>query len=146
MTADLQVLVKDWHWLIEFDRLKLLAISPFGDLLLQDDTGALSLLDINLGKIEEATSDETDPALLFSDAFDDRLASSYRSAGLLLSPGQCYGYKRQCVLGGLYDVANVYIANQEEYINFMGDFHRQIKDIPDGTKVTLKVINVPSRR
>jgi hypothetical protein len=139
--TELSVLAKDWEWLIELGGYHLLAISPFGDLLLQDDAGAISLLDINLGAVEAATVTGTDPAVLFPIAFDDRVAAGYRKAGLLLSEGKCYGYKKQCVAGGSVEVENVYVASTAEYVSFMGDFHYQIKDIPDGGTVILKVIN-----
>ena len=142
MTTDLKALAKDWSWLIDLDRRRLLAISPFGDLLLQDDTGAISLLDINLGAVEAATDEGDNPAVLFPISFDDRIAAGYRKAGLLLTEGKCYGYKKQSVVGGSLKVDNVYIATMAEYISFMGDFHNQIKDIPDGTDVVLKVINL----
>jgi hypothetical protein len=145
MIVDLQVIAKDWQWLMELDRFKLLAISPFGDLLLQDETGKISLLDINAGELEETVGEEADPAQLFPIAFDDHIAKSYREAGLVLSPGKCYGYKRPGVAGGSIEPANVYVATLPEYVSFMGDFHHQIKDIPDGTNVTLKVINWPPK-
>jgi len=61
---------------------------------------------------------------------------------MILTEGQCYGYKRQCVTGGSLEPDNVYVATMAEYISFMGDFHYQIKDIPDGTTVTLRVVNL----
>jgi hypothetical protein len=74
-------------------------------------------------------------------SFDDEIASRYREAGLILGEGQCYGLKRQGVAGGSFRPENIYIATLAEYISFMGDFHRQIQDVPDGTTVTIKVIN-----
>jgi hypothetical protein len=142
MSVELKHLAKDWRWLIDVDRQTLLGISPFGDLLLQDDTGEISLLDINLGLVEYASTGSTDPASLFPIAFDDRIASGYRAFGYTLLPGQCYGYKVQAVTGGSLEVENVYIASVAEYISFMGDFHYQIKDIPDGGTIEIKVINL----
>jgi Domain of unknown function (DUF1851) len=142
MLPELKTLAKDWRWLVDLDHQSLLAISPFGDLLLRDDTGEISLLDINLGVLEYAPTNGTDPASLFPIAFDDRIARDYRAAGLFLQPGKCYGLKIACVTGGSFEIDNIYIASVAEYVSFLGDFHYQIKDIPDGTKVKLKVVNL----
>lgn len=139
--AELTELAKDWGWLIDLDHQTLLSVSPFGDLLLRDDTGEISLLDINLGVLEYASTGGTDPASLFPIAFDDQIAGRYRAAGLHLQPGKCYGLKIQEVTGGSFDVDNIYIATIAEYVSFMGDFHCQIKDVPDGGKIQIKIIN-----
>jgi hypothetical protein len=44
------------------------------------------------------------------------------------------------VLGGKYDVENIRTVSQIEQIRFSGDIGMQIKDLPDGVPLTLKVI------
>ena len=141
MTADLKILAKDWNWLIDLDQFTLLEISPFGDLFLKDSAGVFCLLDINFGELKYANVAGSNPALLFPFAFDMLIALAYVKAGLLPEDGQCFGYKEQLVTRGSLEPENVYVATAAEYISFMGEFHYQIKDIPDGTTVTLKVIN-----
>jgi len=141
LADELSEIAKGWKWLFDASDYTLLTISPFGDLLLQDKSGAVSLLDINFGSLESATDIGNDPVLLFPIAFDDRIAAGYRKAGLLLREGTCYGYKRQLVTGAPIDGENVYVATRNEYISFMGSFHEQIQDVVDGETVTLKVIN-----
>lgn len=141
MSIDTTKIAQDWRWLIDLDRYTLLAVSPFGDLFLKDETDALCLLDVNLGCVEYAAIEGTDPAILFPIAFDDRIAAGYRDAGLMLSEGKCYGLKKQGVIGGSFEHENIYVATAMEYISFMGDFHYEIQDVPDGGTVTLKVIN-----
>ena len=34
---------------------------------------------------------------------------------------------------------NVYVADLYEYVSFMGDLHEQLKDVPDGRQVRLRV-------
>lgn len=138
----LDVLLKDWAWLLDPARHKLMAVSPFGDILLQDETGAISLLDVNLGVLEPATISGTDPVELFPMMFDGRIAAGYEKAGLHLTASKCYGYKKQLVAGGSMQPENVYIASTIEYVSFLGDFHNQIKDLPNGTTVTIKVTNL----
>jgi Domain of unknown function (DUF1851) len=139
----LSELAKDWGWLFDLDSFTLLSISPFGDLFLQDESGALCLLDINVGEIEYASLGGTNPVELFPIAFDDRMASGYRDAGLNLSPGTCYGYKIQLVTGGSFEPENVYVATLTQYVSFMGYFHHQIQDVANGESVIIKVVRPP---
>jgi hypothetical protein len=127
--------------LIDLDQFTLLEVSPFGELFLKDSTGAFCLLDINFGELKYANVAGSDPALLFPFTFDFVIAHAYIKAGRLPEDGQCFGYKEPLVTRGSLQPDNVYVATTAEYISFMGDFHCQIKDIPDGTTVTLKVIN-----
>ncbi len=142
-SVDFKTLAADWAWLVDLDAYDLVTVSPFGDLLLKDRTGALCLLDINFGALEYTSEDGCDPAIIFPIAFDDRIAAKYRSAQLFLKPGTCYGYKIQGVAGGSVDPDNVYIATLNEYISFMGCFHEQIKDVEDGETVHIKVVRDP---
>lgn len=142
-TYDLKTLAANWSWLIDLDFFQLVKISPFGDLFMLDQTQACCLLDINLGALEYATAEGSDPCELFPIAFDGRIESSYVAAGLHLLPGTCYGYKVQCVAGGSIGPRNVYVATLSEYIAFMGSFHEQIRDVADGDSVAIKVVRPP---
>jgi hypothetical protein len=141
MSLELGEVAKDWDWLVNLREFNLLAISPFGDLLLQDASGAISLLDVNLGSLEAATETRLNPIILFPMAFDDAIAAGYRKNGLQLSEATCYGYKRQLVAGATMESENVYVATLSEYLSFMGSFHDQIKDVTDGETVVLEVVN-----
>jgi hypothetical protein len=44
------------------------------------------------------------------------------------------------VLGGSYSVENRYAISIAEHASFSGDLHRQIRDLPDGTAVRVKVV------
>jgi len=138
---ELSTLAKDWSWLVDLNQFTLLSVSPFGDLFMKDSADALCLLDINLGQLAYAEVPGTNPALLFPIAFDTRIATGYIEGGLLPTEGQCFGYKRQLVTGGSLEIENVYLATTVEYISFLGDFHRQIQDVPDGGTIRIKVIN-----
>jgi hypothetical protein len=141
MLPKLDELTKDWRSLVELDQFTLLALSPFGDLFMRDMSDAYCLLDINMGELAYADQAGSDPAILFPFAFDMRIAIRYIESGLLPVDGQCFGYKKQLVTGGSLEIENVYVATEAEYISFMGDFHRQIRDVPDGGTIRIKVIN-----
>ena len=141
VAATIEEAMRDWKWLIDFDQFTLLGISPFGDLFMKDGTCAFCLLDVNFGELQYAETAGSDPAVLFPMAFDMRIAIRYIEAGLLPVDGQCFGYKQQLVARGSLAVENVYVATAAQYVSFMGDFHHQIQVVPDGTTVTIKVIN-----
>ena len=141
MPIELWEVAKDWRWLLDLNEYIFIEESPFGDLLLQDKTGAIGLLDINMGEFLYAGVPGIKPEELFPIAFDFRIAHGYIKSGILPAEGQCFGYKTQLVAGGSMELSNVYVATAKQYISFMGDFHHQIQDVPDGVTVTLKVIN-----
>ena len=62
-------------------------------------------------------------------------------AGVVLQPGQCYGFKMPPVLGGDYTVENVGPLSVRDYLAAYGLIHEQLRDVPDGSKVILKVAN-----
>jgi hypothetical protein len=141
LLLELKQIAKDWDWLVDLDQFTLIEVSPFGDLFMKDTTDAFCLLDINMGELQYAETAGISPIELFPIAFDGRIAIDYIKAGLMPAEGQCFGYKVQLVTSGSLESSNVYVATLTEYISFMGEFHRQIQDIPDGTTVTIKVIN-----
>lgn len=57
--------------------------------------------------------------------------------GIHLATGQCYGFKVPFVLSA--SANEPYVADIYEYVPFLGDFHRQLQDVPDGEKVIVKV-------
>jgi hypothetical protein len=65
----------------------------------------------------------------------DRLVA----AGTTLGPNRCYGFKIPPVLGGSYDLENVATCDLAVYYSMLADIQRQIKNVPDGTRVKLVV-------
>jgi hypothetical protein len=66
----------------------------------------------------------------------DRLVS----LGIALKQFQCYGYKQLPILGGTYTPDNIVPKTIKEYYPFLGDIYKQIKNLPDGTKVQIDLI------
>ena len=56
-----------------------------------------------------------------------------------LAEGQKYCFITPGVLGGEYAVSNIKTAPITEIIGMSGDIAKQIKDLPDGTKIRLTV-------
>ena len=53
--------------------------------------------------------------------------------------GHCYCLKLSPVLGGTYDENNIGSISLKELLAFSGSLARQIKDIPDGHEVKIKI-------
>lgn len=58
---------------------------------------------------------------------------------MFLVDGQCYAFTTPPVLGGEYVVANVWVAPWQEWFGFTADLFQQIKDIPNGASVSIKL-------
>jgi len=109
------------------------------------DSGSVHLLHVCDGSIEKvAESRENFRRLVDEDnngndwfmiPFIDKLVG----AGKLLKKGRCYSFVLPPVLGGEYTVENTCDLNVEEHFSVYASIHHQIKDLPDGTRVRLKV-------
>jgi hypothetical protein len=61
------------------------------------------------------------------------------AAGNLLNQGQCYAFKMLPMIGGSYELENIYIAQLSEYLPYLSDIHKQLHGLPDGTKVKIEI-------
>lgn len=57
-----------------------------------------------------------------------------------LTEGRKYCLKIPGALGGEYAIDNLATAPQVELVGISGDIARQIKELPDGTQVKLRVV------
>lgn len=57
-----------------------------------------------------------------------------------LQQGRSYCFKLSPVVGGTYDEANFAEVSLKELIAFSGDFAEQIKNVPDGAQIEIKLI------
>jgi hypothetical protein len=65
-------------------------------------------------------------------------------AGVLLEPGQCYSFVTPPILGGEYSVENTMVVPITEHLGLYGSYHEQLRDVPDGSKVVIKVEKPPA--
>jgi hypothetical protein len=138
-------LLREWKWLAPGE-FSLLAVNAFGDLFLQDGRGIVHRLDLTRGTISSiaASSEEFRQAAKDVEKktkwFLEDLAEGAERKGC--SPG-----KRQCIGGKIPFVFaqsanapdNLYVADLYEYVSFMGDLHCQMKNVPDGGQVRIRV-------
>ena len=144
-TASSPDLLSEWRWLLG-GLPRLIGWSSAGDLFYSDEPGRVWRLDAGAGEAEVIADSAA--------AFDRLLGDPSRAQDLLLLPvvdafedahgplgeGRCLGFTKLPVFGGAYSVENRYAIGITEYAAFTGDVHRQIRDLPDGAVVHLKIV------
>ena len=65
-----------------------------------------------------------------------QLVGELRAAGLVLEAGQVYSWKKPPALGGTLTADNAEVADLEVQLSLMGQLHRQIADLPEGTPIS----------
>ena len=143
-TLDRDRLLENWSHVLP-DRFSVIMINAFGDLFIETETGAVSLLDINAGSLtrlagthaeflKKLAQSENAAAWLYLPLVDALL-----SRGVVCSPGRCYAFNRPPVLGGDYHPDNVHTADFAGHLAFTGDLAEQLLDVGDGMEVEIKV-------
>jgi len=137
-----------WSWLIPHD-FTLWIVNRFSDLYVVLNDGSIYQLLIGEGTFTKVAESRAD----FSQRIDNPdtandwlmipLVDQLVASGVSLQAGQCYGYKTPPVLGGQYSVENCRPIAIADYLGAYGSIHEQLRDIPDGTRVIIKPINLP---
>jgi hypothetical protein len=65
---------------------------------------------------------------------------NYAQLGLIPGSTQCIGFGVPAVFAEGGAPTTAYIADIYEHVFFLGDIHRQMASLPDGSKVRLRVI------
>jgi len=143
----------NWSWLLPTE-VTVWLVNRFGDLFLVFSEGAVYMLDVGAGTLVKV-ADSRDGFCSMIDEEDNAadwlmipLVNQLTAVGRLLQPGQCYGFVTLPVLGGQYSVENVRQISVDEYLRVCGIIHEQLRDVPDGTQVVLRVsdnFNAPPR-
>lgn len=137
-------LLRDWRWLCP-EPAVLLARNFFGDLFFKQESGRVFKLDVSTGRrTEVAESEQTFLAMAATDeklqewfAEPDELAAAQQ--GLKPNADQCIGFKIPLMFAESGKPGNAYVADLYDYVSFLGNIHRQISQLPDGSKVKLVV-------
>lgn len=139
---DLDRLMESWDWLIGNDK-KPILMSSIGDLFLEDNEGICYWLNVGEGILEKVADNETEfKAKLKNEEIVDEwflieLVSEIKRSGLELTEKKLYGYKKLPIIGGEYKPENFEMTDIEVHFELSGQIHKQIKDLPDGTKVKI---------
>lgn len=143
-SLEVERLLSDWRWLCP-SQVTLLARNVFGELFLQDEAGAVFWLNTTTGELSKVSNSKSQFLEMVQTSekrrewFVEQEAKAYAQRGLIPSSSQCIGFGVPAVFaeGGTPDTA--YIADIYEHVSFLGDLHRQIANLPDGSKVKLSV-------
>jgi hypothetical protein len=120
---------------------RVLHLNSFGNLLVEDVAGRVwRICPEELAC--DALDDQSVEEVIASD--DWKMDSMVVLATEMLGvpgEGRCFCLKIPGVLGGRYDRDNLGTISVEELIAFSGDLAAQIKDLPDGAKIELKIVD-----
>ena len=134
-------LLGPWGHLLP-DELTVWMFDRFGEAILVLDDGTVRRLSPELGALERlAASREA-----FHDGVDANADDWLRirdvdaavAAGLVLGPGQCYGFTVPLLLGGERSLDNLRVWDVLVYWSFLADVHAGTRDLPDGSRVRLR--------
>ncbi len=124
-------------------RARILRSNLFADAFVVDSGGAVHMLERAACTAERIASSEEE---FWRQVEDDAhgwqlraLVDACRHAGKVLGDDQCYAFTTLPALGGDYTVGNVWVAPWHNWLAFTADMFQQIKDLPDGARVRLKI-------
>lgn len=137
--------ISEWGWLLP-ESITPLLFSRFGDVFYEDSEGRIYWL--NTGTAEISLIAPT--AMEFRDLLGTDLANEWflspvvdrlHTAGKIPGPDQCYTFIVLPIFSeASYDVTNFAVVPVIEHFVYTGSVHRQMRDLPDGTKVNIKVV------
>jgi hypothetical protein len=143
---DLQDICESWKWLIG-DQQEVLLITIFGDLFLIGNNNEVNWLDTSSGEFSRiANSIEQFKVLLkipenYDNWFLAWLHPEIESSGIKLKEQQVFSFKKMPILGGEYTFENIEPVDISVHFQLTGEICRQIKNLPDGTKVNIKIVD-----
>jgi hypothetical protein len=147
---DSERLLSQWRWLCP-QALTVIDRNLFGDLFLSDAMGRVHMLDVGGGEfslVAESISEFTERARtpeMQQKWFQESAAKQAGDRGLVPGLGQCIGFSTPVVFAEGGGLDSAYIADLYEHVGFLGDIHRQIAGLPDGSKVRFIVKNPPGK-
>ena len=146
MQSILEIITDAWGWAGLVPE-EIVGENEFGNLIVRDVNGVYWRIcpedvycEIIAKSREELDSLSTDPEFL-KDWYMRSLVEIARSKLGDLKDGYKYCLAIPGVLGGSYDGDNINTVPLDELIALSGDIGQQLKDLPDGSQVKLKVVD-----
>ncbi|WP_194868882.1 T6SS immunity protein Tdi1 domain-containing protein [Pseudoalteromonas sp. PPB1] len=140
----IQEIKESWGW-VGIDPVEVVGENDFGNLMIKDSTGCYWRLcpedvycEIVATNREELDSLSTDQEFL-EDWYMQALVEQASEHIGALTKGQKYCLVTPGALGGEYAISNIKTAPLHELIRFSGHVAKQIKDLPDGAQIQLRV-------
>jgi hypothetical protein len=141
--TDWEAIMQSWHWLLP-ESFTVWLVTRFADLILLFEDGSVHLLRTDSGNLDALAEskdlflEKVDIGTNAADWLSLPLVDECVTAGMVLGKDECYAYKVLPVLGGSYDISNIYKAGIDAYLRYLSDIYKQIHDLPDGTKVRIQ--------
>lgn len=142
--SDWSELFTDWQPILP-PRSSIWLLTKFGEVFFEQENGRIGMLQVSAFQYIVVAKDKTDFQEWLADPdkmnewFLAPLVDRLAAAGRLLQPEQCYSFITPLGLGGALKLENVMTIPVREHFGCWGEIFRQIKDLPDGTQVILKV-------
>lgn len=124
---------------------RVLGANLFADMFLADAAGAVHMLEVSAASIAKIADSEAEFRQRCIDDEDGwllrPLVDRCRSAGMSPSATQCYAFTKLPVFGGEYKADNIWLCSWSEWITYTASMYAQIKDLPDGSRVSISVVD-----
>ena len=137
-----QTLTKDWAWLIG-DEFTPIIITSIGDMFLSTRQGEIYWLNVGEGTFDPVANglvelkDKLNNEQVADEWFMFELAKALESSISRLHQGKLFSFKKLPIIGGTYDISNFQLIDIEVHFSLTGQIHKQLRDLPDGTKVNI---------
>ncbi|MEM9418247.1 MAG: T6SS immunity protein Tdi1 domain-containing protein [Planctomycetota bacterium] len=131
-----------WGWL-NINPVAIEAENEFGCVIFLDAYGSRWLIRTDEPSCEVIAQTDSEYKKLSEDdefLLDWKMPGIVKAAKQYLGKNeaeQCYCLKIPCFLGGKYELENMGTISRKELVAFAGDLARQIRDVPDGSKIIL---------
>jgi len=132
-----------WAWLLPQVFEPVMA-STLGDIFFQQGGPEIYWLNTGTAEVTRVAASRTEfLELLRTDKADEwfmpDLIEQLNAAGKVLEPDGCYTYVTLPIFSeGKYDVSNLNPVPAAEHFGLTGEIHRQVRNLPDGSKVKLQ--------
>jgi len=137
--------LSEWSWFLKGEWTPL-SVSAVGDVFLENQTGKVFRLDTGVAELEAVAPSVAafHEALQFPASLQEWLlapvVAELQSQGKTLGHGQCYGFTILPIFReGSYRAENRFMLSALEHIRITGDMHSQLKDVPNGQAIKIKV-------
>ena len=119
-----------------------IVLTAMGDLFLLDADQSVYWLDVASGRLHPI-SDSRDAFQRMINGGDHasrwfmpEVVLALKGAGVGLGRRQVYSLTHPAILGGQYEFGNIRPTDVGVHMSIYGQIHRQVKDLPPGTKIT----------
>lgn len=144
-----QDIVAAWEWLVGYPGWAPFLCSKLGDVFYERPDGKIDWLSCSAGMIEHAASDRRsfdekcrDGGEQVDEWFGPGLIATLHEVGKIAGDGQCYLFITLPIFAECtYTHDNLGVVSLNEVFVGLSEVHQQIAEMPDGTKIRLKVVD-----